>query len=322
MNWQPNISVIMGVYNGAKYLRESVEGILSQEYVDFEFVIVNDGSIDESENILAEYAAQDNRIRIIEQKNHGLTRALIRGCNEAKGNYIARVDVGDVMVPKRLGKQQQVLDEYPDCVFVSCHTEFCGPKWEHLWVSLGKPESNGPVSLIPKRPERGLAGDISSHPSVMFRRNAYKSVGGYREEFYFGQDWDLWYRLAEIGSFFVVPEVLYRVRIFPDCISMTRNQCQDAVAECSKGAFIARQRNEYEQPWIEKAASIHPGNLSVLNKKNINCREPGLYFIGEALRRNGDRRCRPYFRAAIRQDPLRARSYIRWIQSLILHNST
>ena len=83
----PHISVVMSVYNGAKYLRESIESILSQEGVDFEFIIVNDGSTDNSKNILVEYAARDNRIRIIEQENKGLTCALIRGCKEANGKY-------------------------------------------------------------------------------------------------------------------------------------------------------------------------------------------------------------------------------------------
>jgi ribosomal protein L24 len=152
----------------------------------------------------------------------------------------------------------------------------------------------------------------------MFRKTAYSSVGGYRKQFYYGQDWDLWYRFAEIGNFFIVPEVLYRARIFPESISMTSKHCQDASAECSKCAFIARRRNESEKPWIEKAASIHPDNLAPLKKKDQNYnKEPGFYFIGEALRRNGDHRCRPYFLAAIRQDPLRVRSYLRLFQSLI-----
>jgi hypothetical protein len=152
----------------------------------------------------------------------------------------------------------------------------------------------------------------------MYRRNAYKSVGGYRKQFYYGQDWDLWYRLAEIGNFFIVPEVLYRVRIFPECISMTSKHCQDAIAECSKGAFIARHRNEDEQPWIEKAELIRPYNFDLLKKKKPTYNnEPGLYFIGEALRRNRDLRCRPYFRSAIRQAPLSIRSYIRFMQSFV-----
>ena len=108
----PEVSVVMSVYNGAKYLRESVESILSQKSVDFEFIIVNDGSTDDSENILDEYAVQDNRIRIIKQKNMGLTQALIRGCNEARGTYIARQDANDVSLQGRLKKQLEYLKSH------------------------------------------------------------------------------------------------------------------------------------------------------------------------------------------------------------------
>jgi len=126
------ISVVMSVYNGAKYLRESVESILSQGGVDFEFIIVNGGSTDESGNILGEYAARDDRIRIIEQENTGLTRALIRGCNEGKGKYIARQDAGDVSLPERLKSQAEHFTKEPEAVLVSCGTRFVGSEGEHL----------------------------------------------------------------------------------------------------------------------------------------------------------------------------------------------
>ena len=103
------VSVVMSVYNGAKYLRESVESVLSQEGVAFEFIIVNDGSTDDSGIILAEYAARDDRIRIIEQENTGLTRALIRGCDEAQGKYIARQDADDISMPNRLLQLQNLI---------------------------------------------------------------------------------------------------------------------------------------------------------------------------------------------------------------------
>ena len=93
---KPSVSVIMSVYNGANHLVKSVESILVQEGVDFEFIIVNDGSTDESGEILEAFARRDNRIRVIEQENTGLTKALIRGCKEARGKYIARQDVDDV----------------------------------------------------------------------------------------------------------------------------------------------------------------------------------------------------------------------------------
>ena len=79
----PDVSVVMSVYNGARYLPVAVESILSQDEVDFELIIVNDGSTDESGRALRDYARRDARIRVLEQENAGLTRALIRGCAEA-----------------------------------------------------------------------------------------------------------------------------------------------------------------------------------------------------------------------------------------------
>ena len=83
----PEVSVVMSVYNGASHLRASIDSILQQDGVDFEFIIVDDGSTDESPSILDDYAARDARIRLIHQENQGLTKALIRGCAEARGKF-------------------------------------------------------------------------------------------------------------------------------------------------------------------------------------------------------------------------------------------
>jgi glycosyltransferase involved in cell wall biosynthesis len=318
---KPEISVVMSVHNGGKYIHESVESVLSQN-IDFEFIIVNDGSTDESGDILLEYATKDTRIRFIQQKNTGLTGALIRGCAEAQGEFIARMDIGDIAIEGRLYKQAEILNKYQNCVFVSCHTEFFGPKWEYLWIIKAGPVSERPISILPHNPKNGLLGSISCHPSVMFRKTAYETVGGYRKEFYYGQDWDLWYRLSEIGNYFMIPEVLYKCRIFPEGTSMSNAQNQKIIAECSKNAFIARQYNENEKPWIDKAASILPipNSFKKTSYFPTSFKEAGLYFIGEALRRNNDLRCRKYFFNAIKHSPFRVRSYIRLAQSLSLLN--
>ena len=98
----PEVSIVMSVYNGACYLRAAVESVLDQQGVSFEFVVVDDGSTDESGAILDEYATRDPRLRVIHQQNTGLTQALIRGCSEARGEFIARQDADDVSLPGRL----------------------------------------------------------------------------------------------------------------------------------------------------------------------------------------------------------------------------
>src|SRR5919197_1200716 len=111
MSDSPEVSVVMSVYNGAANLRETIDSILNQEGVSLEFIIVNDGSTDESPRILAEYAERDLRINIIRQENQGLTRALIRGCAAAQGTYIARQDTGDISLPGRLIQQLRFSQE-------------------------------------------------------------------------------------------------------------------------------------------------------------------------------------------------------------------
>jgi len=312
------ISVIMSTYNDADCLPVTLDSVLAQDTENLEFIAVNDGSSDRRvEEILSEYQAKDERLQVINKNNEGLTRALMDGCSQAKGKYIARIDAGDAMLPGRLKKQAEVMEKNPDCVFVSSWTEFCGPEWESMWTAKGQPDLDVPVKVLPDDPKDGLTGDIPHHGSVMFRKSAYEKVGGYRAAFYYGQDWDLWYRLAEIGTFQVVQKELYRARFFPNSISMTRKNQQDEISRCSRGAFIARQREEDEAQWLEKASSIRPGQIGQSEKRKSLSFEPGFYFIGEALRRQGDVRCRSYLSKAIHHSPGKPRAYLRWIQSFL-----
>jgi len=306
----------MGTYNDAATLPATLDSVLCQDFPDFEIIVVNDGSTDpRMEEILQEYTRQHSRIRLVAKPNEGLTRALIDGCAIVQGEYVARIDAGDVMLSGRLAAQAQVLDEHEECAFVSCWTEFCGPQWEPLWLTKGGPESAEPLAVLPDDPRQGLLGDIPHHGSVMFRRSAYERVCGYRPEFYFGQDWDLWYRLAETGSYQVVPHALYRARFFPTSISMMRKRFQDEVARCSLGAFVARRLGEEESVWLQRAQACRPDSFAQGKCNDTAGQEPGLYFIGEALRRRGDPRARPYLVKAMRQAPTSPRAYVRWLQS-------
>ena len=106
----PEVSVVMAVFNGQDQLSITVDSILGQQNCDFEFIIVDDGSTDNTPGILARYARQDNRITVLSQPNQGLTKALIHGCNHATGDCIARQDCGDRSLPGRLFAQHQFLD--------------------------------------------------------------------------------------------------------------------------------------------------------------------------------------------------------------------
>ena len=280
-----NISVVMAVHNGASTLAETMDSILAQTESDFEVIVVDDGSTDETPRILQRY----ERVRVIRNAgNIGLTRSLIAGCAAARGTYIARHDAGDRSHPDRLRKQRQLLDEDAQAAYASCITEYVGPRGEFLFVSRAY---EGP----------------SHHGSVLFRRDAYERAGGYRAEWYYGQDWDLWYRLGKKGSFRSIDETLYTARVTPESISGTAREEQLELGRLSRAAFLARERGESDAEFVAAAARI--------GKAPPPARDRGLYFIGEALRRNGDARAREYLRDAIRANPLYLRAWIRYAQS-------
>jgi len=310
----PAVSVVMGVFNGARWLSDTLDSLQAQTDGDWELIVVNDGSSEpQVGDLLAERAAQDPRIRVIAKSHEGLTRALMDGCAAARGAYIARIDAGDILLPDRLRRQRAVLDRHPGVGFVSCWTEFCGPEWEPLYVRQGRGTPEEGADVLPMRPGENLTDGPTSHVSVLFRKELYDAVGGYRPEFYYGQDWDLWYRLAERSQFSMVPEVLARVRLFPESLSAGARERQEQIGRCSLGAFWARREGRPEAEWLARAAVLRP---------EASARAPrpsgeGARFIGELLRKNGDSRCRRYFRAALRADPLDARAAFRLLQSFL-----
>ena len=203
----PKVSVLMSVYNGSQYLAESIESILEQTFGNFEFVIINDCSTDNTEAILARYAEQDERIKLFtNDKNLGLTKSLNKGLNLAKGEYIARQDADDVSLPKRLEKQVALLDKEPEVVLVSCDIEVIDAegyfvKYEkrscpRFWVAWYLMFYN----------------HIGGHSQVVFRRKSAIELGGYCENYRYAQDYEFWCRLIKVGEIVILPEVLHQLR--------------------------------------------------------------------------------------------------------------
>jgi glycosyltransferase involved in cell wall biosynthesis len=297
MSIKPDISVVMSVYNGALNLHKSIDSILLQEDVDFEFIIVNDGSTDQSKNILTEYAAEDKRVCIINQENKGLTKALIRGCAEAKGEFIARQDVGDISYPERLRKQLSCMRAESDTSLVSCGTRYSGPGGEYLY------------DIMKAKDKLQLLGDVagpSSHPCTMFSRKFYELAGGYRAAFYFGQDRDLWPRLCALGRHILIPEVLYEASVTVGSISglYRKEQVEIAmlIAECCR----LRLEGLSESPALDKAKSIKP---DAKRRRSRLASAQAFYFIGACLKQQGDHRARHYLNEALKAFPFHLRSW-------------
>lgn len=198
----PSVSVIMPVYNAARFLREGVESILNQTFTDFEFLIFDDGSTDESPSILQSF--DDPRIKLtISAENRGYVHWLNEGIAMAKGRYVARMDADDVSAKTRLEKQVQFLEKNPYYVL-------CGTNYEMF------PE--GGVSSLPETDESIKIGLLSitpfCHPSVMFRREILEENGlAYSVQHMPAEDKELWGRLAPFGKYANLKEVLLRYRV-------------------------------------------------------------------------------------------------------------
>ncbi|MDH5377489.1 MAG: glycosyltransferase family 2 protein, partial [Gammaproteobacteria bacterium] len=191
--------------------------------VEFEIIVVNDGSTDSTKQLLEDYAQHYRQVKVFEQENAGLTRSLIRACANAKGRYIARQDCGDSSLPERLLKQFELLESEPELLMVSCATRFIDEKGTYLYsISQTSEELN--VDLLGSN-ESSLRAP-SHHGSVMFRRDAYEKVGGYRLPFYVAQDLDLWSRFIEIGSCASIREELYETQWNPGSIRHLKRKQQ------------------------------------------------------------------------------------------------
>lgn len=305
MSSDPEVSVVMSAYNSAEYLRETMDSVLTETRVALEFIIVNDGSTDESPAILDEYARRDSRVRIIHQENQGLTAALIRGCAAARGAYIARQDAGDVSMPGRLSKQLACITSSPDASLVSCGTRFVGPANEFLYDVTRNPRgaTERLLSLDP-----AVIEGPSSHPSTMFPRTAYENVGGYRSAFYFGQDLDLWIRLAEHGEHVVLPEVLYQTAVTVQSISGRYRREQVEIARLILASAALRRRSIPDLHILNRAKLLKP---SITRQQDRVQRANALYFIGSCLRKHSNPMAAQYFQQALRSNPLHIKSALR-----------
>jgi glycosyltransferase involved in cell wall biosynthesis len=299
----PRVSVVTSVYNGAPMLRASIESILSQSAGDFEFIIVNDGSTDESPAILDECAKADSRIRVIHQINRGLTRALITGCSQATGTHIARHDADDLSLPGRIEKELAVLDSHADVALVSCGSRFVGPRRELLYERLRDGDASDGLLTLDVSKVSGPAG----HGSTLFRRDLYEHVGGYREQFYFAQDLDLRVRLAEHGRHVAIPDVLYEVSVALSSISSLQRGRQIECARLILESARLRRSGLDDTAVLASAASIRPVRSGNATKD----RADALYFVGACLRERADPRAREYFRDAWRANPLHWKSAVR-----------
>lgn len=184
------ISVIMSVYNAEKYLAESIESILNQTYLNFEFIIINDKSSDKSLDIIKKYQSIDDRLVLINNdENLGLTKNLNKAIKVSKGDFIARMDADDISESNRFEKQIIFLNKNPEIGVLGT----CAIDIDETGNLLG--ERDVPLSHKEILNKIHKVNPIC-HPSVMFRKELVQDINWYNENYKVVQDYDLWFRCA------------------------------------------------------------------------------------------------------------------------------
>jgi glycosyltransferase involved in cell wall biosynthesis len=301
----------MSVFNDVARVERAVRSILGQSLQDLELIVIDDGSSDGSGPLLDRLANADVRMRVIAQSNQGLTRSLIRGCEQARAAYIARQDSDDWSAPDRLMQQAAMLDGDARVGFVSCATRYVGPADEGLSV-----ETRAVDPEIATAQMFSLRQGPPAHGSVMFRRNLYERVGGYRDEFQFAQDSDLWLRMAEVALVGSVPTIGYVHRKDIGGTSGARRALQLRFADLGHGCREARLRGESEAKWLDQARDLSARVRSGLeSERDSGAALASAYLLGSQLACNGDARARPYLFRVIRANPLHWKAWIRLVQS-------
>jgi glycosyltransferase involved in cell wall biosynthesis len=245
MHQPPTVSIVMSVYNGTPFLREAIESILSQTFSDFEFIIINDGSSDESETVIQSY--QDARIRYVPQENNsGLAASLNHGLTLATGTYIARMDSDDICVATRLEEQVAFLNTHTDIGVIGTWAQTFGES-SFVWKNPTAPQDIA---------ARLLFSSCLLHPTVMLRAAVLIAANvRYDDTLRSAQDYALWVALLPHTKFANLPKVLLHYRLSPTAISATRRTEQLANTWRTQAALLS----ELNLPITEDSQRLHTG---------------------------------------------------------------
>jgi len=246
MNNNPSISILMPMHNASIFLFEALDSVLQQTFHEFEILVVDDGSTDNSIEIVKSYC--DRRIRLIEN-THDFISSLNKGIDASVGKYIARMDADDLMLPNRIEIQYQFMETNPDI-------DICG----------SYADAFGEMKGIMKRPVNHV--DIVSsllqtnplmHPTIMMKRSIFQQSGfHYKYGYPCAEDYKLWTDLALRGFKFAnIPELLIRYRISPQ--QVTRTSRKEMFASSSKIGL------EYAETVIEQMIGKEIQYASLLN---------------------------------------------------------
>jgi glycosyltransferase involved in cell wall biosynthesis len=245
----PVVSVVMSVFNGERFLAEAVESILRQDYQEFEFIIIDDGSTDGSIAMLDSYQIVDARIKVYHEKHTGLVGSLNRGCGLARGKYIARMDADDIAHRDRLEKQVAFMEAHQDVAVLGASVEWVNAEGKSLYISTN-PTMDSDIKedlLLHRR-------CAFWHPTILMRREVFNATGGYRPNVIGAEDYDLWLRAGEKFQLANLEEVVLQYRIHSNQVSVQHRVQQTLSTLAAQSA--AKNRKEGRPDFLSHMREI------------------------------------------------------------------
>ncbi|WP_165026668.1 glycosyltransferase [Dysgonomonas sp. ZJ279] len=221
----PLVSVVMPTYNCAGFVFETITSILTQTYPDFEFIIIDDGSTDNTLDIIRTF--DDSRIQLlICQDNRGNYTCRNEGIRRAKGRYICVMDGDDIAIPHRIARQVSILENDESLLACGTYFEVIGGQ---IYI---KPRSYPFIKLSL------LINNMFLHPSLMIRKDTLISIGCYSETYYYSSDYDLVCKIALQGKIINIPEVLMKYRLHSKQISSAQSVKQAGYADQTRTQYV------------------------------------------------------------------------------------
>jgi glycosyltransferase involved in cell wall biosynthesis len=255
------ITVVMPTYNASAFISQAVESILNQTFKDFELIIVDDGSTDNTLQILENYANQDKRIHVIQAQHGGPSRARNLAIEASQYPWIAIMDADDIALPHRLDTQIKLAQAKP-------HVVGWGAAVHHI-NACNEILSVGPLGPKTEKEfyQMRQAGHVVNlnHPTALLKKDVILKVGGYNPEFLAAQDLELLDRMASYGPILAIPEPLVLYRVHSQSISMQKFFVQRQAMRYVRARHLARLENRptptfeeflrerHQLPWWKRA---------------------------------------------------------------------
>jgi len=292
----------MPAYNAAPYIAEAIESVLLQSFTDFELLIVDDGSTDETASIIRSF--HDKRIVLLQQENKGVSASLNYGLENASADIIARFDADDICYPGRLEKQFHFISSNPGYIMVGSSAEYMDATGNYVFTHHPKGKTNLEIKNLPYHVCPFI------HASVMYRKNAVWP-GGYNLFAHSFEDHFLWHQLKEKGKMYNLPDALVRVRLNPGSLTMDESK--------RPAAFHAIKYRALKEGFI--SANDGEALLSIIaSQDNKRTKESAYYsLLAKKYLWNNyhPKKARQHVRKAITLNNLDMKGYMLWLVSFL-----